>query len=285
MNSKLNHHCSNINFPETAYGIVKRVCVFDAWLGEIRARRGGSTLSILDFGCGTGTLVAVPLASRGDKIHGVDLHEPSIALARQRNKQPNLSFSTETTAELISRQVFYDVIICSEVLEHLYTPAEVLRDFYELLAPGGWLFVTVPNGYGSYENLRRLEKLLQRFGPSSFLLELARKLKYWIKKKGSSSSVESAEQADGDIGYLNAESGHVQFFRLDDIERLFAESGFVLEITRGRTLLCGPYVDYLVKLPFSNLLLKLNACLADRLPPRFAADWMFLSRKVEQPLY
>lgn len=271
-----------INFSETTYGIVKRVRVFDAWLNQIRADQAANARTILDFGCGTGALVAVPLAARGDHIHGVDFHEPSIDLASQRNKQwPHLSFSTETTAQLIERQMQYDVIICSEVLEHLYTPAEMLQDFYILLAPGGWLFITVPNGYGSYEHLRRLEKRLNGFGPTALLLGLARKLKAWLKNTKNASRPATPDGANTEIGYLNSESGHVQFFRLDEIKKLFTESGFSIEIARGRTLLCGPYVDYLAKLPFSRLFLKLNADIADHLPPRFAADWMFLLRKAE----
>jgi 2-polyprenyl-3-methyl-5-hydroxy-6-metoxy-1,4-benzoquinol methylase len=271
-----------IDFSETTYGVVKRVRVFDGWLNKIRASQGANTLSILDFGCGTGALVAVPLAVRGDHIHGVDFHEPSIVLARQRNAQrSNLSFGIETTAQLIERRMQYDVIICSEVLEHLYTPAETLQDFYKLLAPGGWLFITVPNGYGSYENLRRLEKRLNHFRPTAFLLDLARKFKVWLKRIKNAPKPATSDGANAEIGYLNSESGHVQFFRLDEIKNLFAESGFSLEITRGRTLLCGPYVDYLAILPLNHLFLKLNADIADHLPPRFAADWMFLLRKAE----
>ena len=35
----------------------------------------------------------------------------------------------------------YDFITCTEVVEHLYEPAEVFRQLDQLLKPGGWLGV------------------------------------------------------------------------------------------------------------------------------------------------
>jgi SAM-dependent methyltransferase len=37
-----------------------------------------------------------------------------------------------------------DVILCTEVLEHVSNPAEVVRELARLLKPGGQLFITVP---------------------------------------------------------------------------------------------------------------------------------------------
>ena len=45
-------------------------------------------------------------------------------------------------------------------------------------------------------------------------------------------------------GYLNFDSKHVQFFRLQRLEGLFREAGFAIEDRRGRILLCGPYADF-----------------------------------------
>ena len=37
------------------------------------------------------------------------------------------------------RQQRYDFVTASEVVEHLFSPGEVLTQLYELLQPGGWL--------------------------------------------------------------------------------------------------------------------------------------------------
>src|ERR1019366_7324430 len=49
--------------------------------------------------------------------------------------------------ELIGK---FHVIIFCEVLEHLkLSPNEILRDFKRLLAPGGMIYLTTPNGMAS----------------------------------------------------------------------------------------------------------------------------------------
>lgn len=83
----------------------------------------------------------------------------------------------------------------------------------------------------------------------------------------------------GDAGFLNTDSGHVQFFTLRRLERLFQESGYEIEDRRARTLLCGPYVDAIFALlPNRARAYAWNNRVADRLPVQLAADWMLLAR-------
>lgn len=45
-----------------------------------------------------------------------------------------------------STQAPFDLVVCSEIIEHLYTsPATVLRSLKALLAPGGAIFMQTPN--------------------------------------------------------------------------------------------------------------------------------------------
>lgn len=46
---------------------------------------------------------------------------------------------------------FYDVIINTQVLEHVEYPQEVMNEFYRILKPGGQLFLTAPQGWGLHE--------------------------------------------------------------------------------------------------------------------------------------
>jgi glycosyltransferase involved in cell wall biosynthesis/2-polyprenyl-3-methyl-5-hydroxy-6-metoxy-1,4-benzoquinol methylase len=260
-------------FPETQYGIVKRMQVIEAWVDQTKERIGRSRLSILDYGCGTGDHITFPLARAAHEVLGIDIHEPSILEARRRYALPNLTFRTADAQSLLSDGLSFDVIVCSEVLEHLDDPSGLLGIFRRLLRPGGALIITTPNGYGSFELLRRVQRALTRIGVHQRLR--------WVFKKSLQLARWGRQNKTPHLelppGFLNQDSVHVQFFRLRSLEELFFESGFRVVARRARTFLCGPYVDSLFHLsPGRQVLLRVNNRLADRLPFSWAADWMFL---------
>ncbi|MHA1961095.1 MAG: class I SAM-dependent methyltransferase [Candidatus Thorarchaeota archaeon] len=49
----------------------------------------------------------------------------------------------------------FDVIICSEVLEHVYAPFECIEDFCNSLTIGGQLILTFPNAFSIWAQTRR----------------------------------------------------------------------------------------------------------------------------------
>lgn len=48
----------------------------------------------------------------------------------------------------IPPQLRFDGIVCMDVVEHLITPWQTLRQLYDRLNPGGWLVVSTPNPKG-----------------------------------------------------------------------------------------------------------------------------------------
>lgn len=263
------------NFPETSYGIVKRLQTIEHWAAGVARRLGTPSLSILDFGCGTGDHVTYPLACLGHRVLGVDMHEPSVAEARRRYPRPNLLFRASRLETLIQEGVLADLIICSEVLEHLREPQECLSLLRRLLNPEGALIITTPNGYGSYEMFCRLQRGLTSVGIDQILRGLVH-----ARRDRHARSLDQAPPAPSQqeqVGFLNFESGHVQFFRVRHLLELFHGCGFLVAERRARTFLCGPYIDVLLRLPPGRqALYRLNNRLADLLPFSWAADWMFL---------
>jgi 2-polyprenyl-3-methyl-5-hydroxy-6-metoxy-1,4-benzoquinol methylase len=245
-------------FEETPYGIRKRLQAIEDWLPL-----GQQALRILDFGCGTGEHVTFPLAQIGHHVIGVDMHPPSIDLAQKRYDLPNLEFKVATAAGFSRQEEQFDVVVCSEVLEHLHDPIQLLTHFHRILKESGRLIITTPNGRGSYEILCAIERQLRKTGIHQLVQRMAE----------TQTPSESA-------GFLNFDSRHIQFFRLRELERIFRDSGFKIVSRRPRTLFCGPYVDLLFKwLPFHRSLIRLNARIPDMLPMQAAADWMFLLSK------
>src|SRR5690606_20966162 len=135
-----------------------------AWTEGVARRLGKSPLRVLDYGCGTGDHVTYPLACLGHQVLGVDVHEESIRQASIRYRLPTLSFRVADIEALVNEGARFDLVVCSEVLEHLYHPGKFLETLTRVLEPGGGVIITTPNGYGSFEWLTSLHGLLSRVG-------------------------------------------------------------------------------------------------------------------------
>jgi 2-polyprenyl-3-methyl-5-hydroxy-6-metoxy-1,4-benzoquinol methylase len=115
-------------------------------VGEV----GNAPRTIADLGCGSGHLLKrlgslMPEARR----YGLDIEPTALQLARQQDPGAefllaDLQASPPEPPEAIQGKT--DVIICSEVLEHLAAPQHLVALARGLLRPGGRLIITVPSG-------------------------------------------------------------------------------------------------------------------------------------------
>jgi SAM-dependent methyltransferase len=238
-----------MSLPEDSYGRAKR---FDFVATTIMARR---PRDILDIGCGAGTQLTAPLAEAfpGIAVTGVDQDARSLAWARAHGAARNLSFLAP--AELAPDRRF-DLVIASEVLEHVADPMTFLNQLTARLAPGGRLVLTIPNGYGVFEWMALAEVLLNLTGIQAVLRRLKRR---------------RHDRVD-DLPTTLANSPHVNFFSFGELDGLFTAAGLSVERYRARTALCGYLVDSLIR---HDRLVAWNARIADRLPVWCASDWMF----------
>jgi 2-polyprenyl-3-methyl-5-hydroxy-6-metoxy-1,4-benzoquinol methylase len=106
----------------------------------------------LDFGAGS-LRDSFELMVRGYNVTSVDLNSDLLSSYQAGYDWPtNGTTRTMVTghdlagcfSQIDNKQ--FSLIICFDVLEHLEDPTLVLRQMRALLAPGGRLFVTVPNG-------------------------------------------------------------------------------------------------------------------------------------------
>jgi 2-polyprenyl-3-methyl-5-hydroxy-6-metoxy-1,4-benzoquinol methylase len=208
--------------PENVFGHTHKVVLFRRACAALRAQRGG--LRILDVGCGSGYAVTRFLGAPDDNVTGIDLFAPNIEYARRQFERKGLRFELRTAASLSEMHDRFDAVVLADVLEHLDEPAQLLADCRRLLAPGGRLLLTVPNGHGPFE----IESALSRvpiLGWISMKLVsgVVRMLDRYGPLKGKWTRTYGLTPAD--LPY-NLESGHVQFFTLRVLERLLRESGF-----------------------------------------------------------
>ena len=102
-------------------------------------------LQVLDVGCGSGVHGAELKREHGHFVTGVDCAEESIAKAKTRLAEAYIGDVTQPHEYPFAKDKKFDVIVFSDILEHLYDPANVLRQHLFLLCDGGHVLVSIPN--------------------------------------------------------------------------------------------------------------------------------------------
>ncbi|HEU4770246.1 MAG TPA: class I SAM-dependent methyltransferase [Pyrinomonadaceae bacterium] len=104
--------------------------------------------SICDLGCGNGH-IAGRLAAQGYEVTGVDASRSGISIAQ--HAYPKVNFlEALIDRDLGQRAVLrdFDLVVSSDVIEHLYRPSDLLEAAFSLLKPGGHILLGTPyHGY------------------------------------------------------------------------------------------------------------------------------------------
>ena len=100
--------------------------------------------SVLDVGCGVGTL-ALYVAQICKSVVGIDVSERAIAIAKQAKQLTNSNNLTFKQTLLKQFTTKFDLIICTEVIEHVPEPEKFIKLLVTNLQPSGWLLLTTPN--------------------------------------------------------------------------------------------------------------------------------------------
>ena len=112
----------------------------------------GTHTRVLDVGCGNGFLCGEFL-KRGCKVVGIDLSTQGIQIARR--SYPTGRFELlEANPDILERldEEPFDLVISSEVVEHLYQPRNWAKCCYTALKRGGRFICTTPY-HGYFKNL------------------------------------------------------------------------------------------------------------------------------------
>lgn len=156
--------------------------------------------SVLEVGCGSGaTGQAVKQKYPGVTYCGIEKDATAAANARMVLDGVVTGDIERMDLEHYDiRKHSFDVIICADVLEHLYDPWGTLQMFHRYLQPGGRIIAVIPN----IQNVRHLRNLLGG---------------RWTYKSN---------------GLLDA--SHIRFFTLYEIQQLFVTSGYALEVVLSK---------------------------------------------------
>lgn len=133
---------------------------------------------ILDLGCGNGYLVNY-LVTQGYNAYGTDASEKGIAIARQTNAD-RFFIQDLSTGKLPGelKNLKFDTIISTEVIEHLYDPEGFLNFCKHVLNKNGEIIISTPyHGYLKNITLSLFNKWDAHLGP----LWLGGHIKFWSK--------------------------------------------------------------------------------------------------------
>lgn len=105
-------------------------------------------LSILDFGCGVGT-VSFFMASKGNSVIGLDISKDAVDIANKSAKLMKVDklakfYDLETGKRKVNKRKF-DLILCIEVIEHIEQDRELVNYLAKLLKKKGVLVISTPS--------------------------------------------------------------------------------------------------------------------------------------------
>ncbi len=114
---------------------------------------------VLEVGCGAGNILEkIPF----DKLFGIDISDSLLRRAKIRlNKKAYLSLGNGEKMPFKSKS--FDMVICTEVIEHTENPHILLENIYNILKSDGKLIISIPN--------ERLINFLKKLYFAFFLLQ------------------------------------------------------------------------------------------------------------------
>jgi 2-polyprenyl-3-methyl-5-hydroxy-6-metoxy-1,4-benzoquinol methylase len=122
-------------------------------LRDAAAARGGGVA--LEVGPGAGPYVPT-LLELFDHVVVSDIEPDYLDHIRGFDTAADLEIVVDDIAESDLESGRFDVVLCSEVLEHTPDPRAVIRGIAEVLRPGGVLILSTPQAYSTVELIGRI---------------------------------------------------------------------------------------------------------------------------------
>ena len=101
-------------------------------------------MSVLEIGCGEGlTLAYLKDNYTVELTTGVEIDSSAANSAGKRVDRIFNGSAEDMVSTFLSEE--FDLILCLDVLEHLYDPWKILRELETKLEPGGFVLASIPN--------------------------------------------------------------------------------------------------------------------------------------------
>jgi len=196
----------------------------------------------LDIGCALGNFTIECAEKINTKnIFGIEVHKEKIEIAEKKgikvyNFDLNEDFKLNET---------FDIVISTQIIEHIFNPDKFLRNIKKILAPDGYAIIATPN-LSSFHNVLSLSMGYQ---PTS----------YWISEYQIGNPLNPLYQRKYDLKH-----GHVRVFSHRALKDILTIHGFEIIKMKGS----GFY-------PFPNFISKILV----KLFPIYAANLIVKFKK------
>ncbi|MFH1280548.1 MAG: class I SAM-dependent methyltransferase [Candidatus Beckwithbacteria bacterium] len=107
-------------------------------LGQIPSNKN---LKFLDIGCGDGVLLYLISQKTKAQLFGIDSDSDSLKTAKSK---VNAKFFQASAYKLPFKTQSFDIVIASEIIEHLKNPEKMLSEIKRVLKPKGLSLITTP---------------------------------------------------------------------------------------------------------------------------------------------
>ena len=114
----------------------------------------GIDKNILDIGCSQG-IISILIAQQGNLVKGIDIEEEAVSFAKELLEKEYKDLKEKVS--FISGDFFkynedekYDVIIITEVIEHLINPVDFIKHTKKYLKDNGKVIISVPFGINNH---------------------------------------------------------------------------------------------------------------------------------------
>lgn len=111
---------------------------------------GLADAEVLNLGCSTG-IIDEFIAPHVRTMTGVDIDAPAVALAQSRRVASNVIFRVDDAMGLAFGDASFDIVICSQVYEHVPDPTRMMSEIWRVLRPGGVCYFAVTNRWAVIE--------------------------------------------------------------------------------------------------------------------------------------
>ncbi len=220
---------------------------------RMRAGKAWAELTVLEIGCGVGG-ITIPIATAGCSIRALDVDQGDVdaLLAEVAARDLRDVKATVEDAFAFSETDPFDVVIASEVFEHVLDPEALAEIIYQHLVPGGLFVMTTPNGYGPWELSRAVSPY-----------HIARKSNFIRRFTGR-------EPYQGGTG-----RDHCQRFTQSSLRRVFEPAGLHMESFQG-----SDFILTIVRAFRQHRVLgALDARMGSVVPTWMASGWYATFRK------